>query len=586
VSDVVPLSSAATPLLEEERRASRWTIAPAPPAEAAQELARQLQLPVEVCALLLVRGFDNADAAKKYLKPGLDALHDGALMLGMSAAVDRLQRAIEAGELILVHGDYDVDGICATSLLTRFIRGVGGRVLPFVPRRLEDGYDLGDAGVRAAIESGASVVVTCDCGTTAVGPVARLAEAGVDVIVTDHHLPAHSGVPRCVAVLNPRQRECAYPDKDLAGVGVAFKLAMELARRMGVPDSEVLKYIDLVALATVADVAPLRGENRAITRAGLRAMRDTVNPGLRALLRSSGLSEKPITAGRIGFILAPRINAVGRVGRAMRGVDLLLTEADPEANGIARELEEMNRIRQEIDRATLDAAREMLRAAGGAERRGIVLASEDWHPGVIGIVASRIVEETGRPTVLIAVKDGVGKGSGRSIPAFDLHGGLSECSELLMKFGGHRAAAGITIQPGMIAEFASRFDHVVHAAVSDEDFIPEVRIDMTVRLAESDIDALERFQKHFEPFGPANPGPVYAAFGVEVSRRPRKVGESGLRFSVRDAGRELDAIGWSLQPRMESLSPGARIDLVFRLERDDWNGYNRLQARVLDFRSA
>lgn len=504
----------------------------------------------------------------------------------MGPAVDRIEHAIRHGELILVHGDYDVDGICSTTLLTRVLRDYGARVLPFIPKRLTDGYDLGDAGVQAALECGARVVVTCDCGTSAANAVTRLSAEGVDVIVTDHHLPPPSGVPTCTAVLNPRQKGCTYPDKDLAGVGVAFKLAQQLARRLGGPDNAVLRLLDLVALATIADIAPLRGENRILTRMGLRLMRETQNVGLRALLRSTGLIDKPITSGRIGYILAPRLNAVGRLGHAMRGVELLMAETEAAANVIARELEELNRRRQDIDRLTLDSARAMLQRAPDRHLAGIVLASEEWHPGVIGIVASRIVEEMGRPTVLIAISDGVGKGSGRSIPPFDLHGGLGECAHLLVKYGGHRAAAGITIRPEMIAEFALHFDQVVRSQVSEEDFIPDIRVDMELDLRHTDLDSVERLQKHFEPFGPSNPGPVYAAYGVEVVRAPRKVGESGLRFRVRSGTTELDALGWSLFPRKDEVIPGKRLDIVFRLERDEWNGGNRLQARVLDFRGA
>jgi single-stranded-DNA-specific exonuclease len=455
-----------------------------------------------------------------------------------------------------------------------------------VPRRLEDGYDLGSAGVHAAVEAGVGVVVTCDCGTSAWEAVASLKLAGVDVIITDHHLPPSAGVPPALAVINPRQAGCLYPDKDLAGVGVAFKLAQQLVKRFGANENIVMAHLDLVALATVADVAPLRGENRVLSRAGLKLISETKKAGLRALLRSAGIADKPITAGRIGFILAPRLNAVGRLGHAMRGVELLMSSTDAEANVIARELEEMNRTRQEIDRGTLQEARDMLNAAPSDELCGIVLASEDWHPGVVGIVASRIVEGTGRPTVLIAIADGVGKGSGRSIPAFDLHSGLGECSDLFLRYGGHRAAAGVTIRPELIPEFARRFNEIARLKVRPEDFLPQLRIDLEINFQEWDLEEVEKYLRHFEPFGPSNPGPVFAAMGVEVSRPPRKVGESGLRFSVRSGSRSLDLLSWSHYPRRDEIAVGRRVDVAFRLERDEWNGADRLQGRLLDFRGA
>ncbi len=581
----VGLAPALSPsAIGEVRRIARWTIAGEPDSVAATRLGSELLLPPEICRLLVIRGHATPDAAKAFLRPRLDALRDASSMLGMKAAVDRIAAAITSNEMILIHGDYDVDGICSTTLLTTVLRDLGARVTPFIPRRIEDGYDLGNAGVQAAVDAGAKVVITCDCGTSAFAAISKLCELGIDAIVTDHHLPSGEDVPICVAVLNPRQSGCEYPDKDLAGVGVAFKLAQQLVARMGGQQEKLNEMLDLVALATVADVAPLRGENRVLVRTGLRMMRETKRPGLRALIRSSGLVDKPITAGRIGFILAPRLNAVGRLDRAIRGVELLLSQSEHEANAIARDLEELNRKRQDIDRATLEEARKMLTHHSAADTCGIVLASMEWHPGVVGIVASRLVEETGRPTVLIAIADGVGKGSGRSIPAFNLHSGLSECADLLVRFGGHRAAAGVTIQPDAIEAFAARFNEVVRSRVAPEDFLPELRIDLEVSLADSDVDALEKLLRHFEPFGPANPGPVFLARAVTVTRPPRKVGENGLRFNVRAGQTDFEMLGWDLMSRKAELAPGDVIDVVFRIERDEWNGADRLQGRVLDFR--
>lgn len=543
-------------------------------------LAADLSLPQAVCTLLMRRGHDQADAARRFLRPRMEQLHSPDSMLGLVEAVERLERAIHAGETIMVHGDYDVDGMCSTALMTRVLRGLGGLVVPFIPHRVEDGYDLTSAGVQAAVAAGASVVLTCDCGTSAREPVAELGAMGIDVIISDHHLPS-GALPDCLAVLNPRRPGCEYPDKDLAAVGVAFKLALALTRRMGGNENAVYRLLDLVALATVADIAPLRGENRVLVRYGLKLLGETSNVGLRSLIRSSGLEGKPLTAGRIGFILAPRLNAVGRLGHALRGVELLMCESEHEANGIARELEEFNRRRQEMDRRTLDEARSMLALLDLDGTYGIVLSSGNWHPGVIGIVASRIVEETGRPTVLIAIQDGVGKGSGRSIPAFDLHGGLGECSDLLVRYGGHRVAAGVTVNSDDVSAFADRFNEVARARLTGDDLVRELKVDLELPIENASEDMLA-FLRHFEPFGIGNAAPLLVSRGVQLVGRARTVGKDGLKLRLRSGDGELEALGWGMASRAATLGDGSVVDIAYRLEREEFRGNSHLQARLVD----
>jgi single-stranded-DNA-specific exonuclease len=561
----------------------RWVAAPAPDAAAVAALEAELHLPESVCRLLVSRGHTSGDAAKRFLRPRLEQLHAPSLLTGLGEAVERLVRAVRGGETILVHGDYDVDGICSTTLLTRAIRGFGGTVVPFIPRRLEDGYDLTMAGVEAARAAGATVVVTCDCGTSAVEPVAALCAAGIDVIVSDHHLPGNEAalLPRCLAVLNPNAGGCAYPDKGLCGAGIAFKLALALAEALGASDAAVYRMLDLVALATIADIAPLRGENRVFARYGLKLLSETSNVGLRALIRAAGLEGKPLTAGRVGFILGPRLNAVGRLGHALRGVELLLTEDEGQANAIARELEELNRRRQEIDRATLDQARRMVDALDLDETYGIVLGAEGWHAGVIGIVASRIVEETGRPAVLVALDGGEGKGSGRSIAAFDLHAALGECRDLFRRFGGHKAAAGVTIDAAQLPAFAERFNAVARARLTEADLVPEMRVDLELPLAAAN-EALEALFRHFEPFGIGNAAPLLVARGVRLAAPPRLVGADGLRLRLAAGDGAIDAIGWGMAARLPELHAGASFDVAFRLERDEYRGESRLQAKLAD----
>jgi single-stranded-DNA-specific exonuclease len=565
------------------RPKARWLLPAEPDRAAVERLREELHLPTAICRLIATRGFDAPDDAKAYLRPRLDQLHDPNCLMDLDRAVERLSRAIRDRETIFVHGDYDVDGICSTTITVKTIRQLGGTAIPFIPQRLLDGYDLTSAGVHAAKAAGATVVVTCDCGTSAHKPIAELQESGIDVIVTDHHLPG-GPLPPAYAVLNPKRPGCQSPDKDLAAVGVAFKLAIALTRAMGGNENPVLAMLDFVALATIADVAPLRGENRIMVRYGLKLLNDSQRPGIRAMVRAAGLEGRPLTSGRIGFVLAPRLNAAGRLGSALRGVELMLSTSESEANPIARELEELNARRQDIDRQTLVRARELVEAMDLPSTFGIVLAGEGWHPGVIGIVASRIVEEFGRPTVLIALENGEGKGSGRSISAFDLHAGLTECRDLFIRYGGHRSAAGVTISADRVAQFAAKFNEVAASKLTEDDLVAELRVDLELPFDQIDDD-LESLLRHLEPCGIGNPSPLFIAHGITVAAPPKVVGKDGLKLALSACGRSLVALGWGMGPRAKELEAGTVIDVAFRLERDEYRGESRLQLRLADFRA-
>jgi single-stranded-DNA-specific exonuclease len=564
------------------RPRTRWLLPDPPDAAVVRALCDELLLPEPICRLLAARGHRDAEQAKRYLRPRLEQLLPPEQMLDLTEAVERIVRGIRDGETILIHGDYDVDGMCSTTLLLRAFGTLGGKVVPFIPHR-SAGYDLGDTGVQAAVDAGATIVVTCDCGTSAITPVAALRERGIDVIITDHHLPG-GDLPNAYAVLNPRRPGCLSGDKDLAAVGVAFKLALAVTRAMGGNENLVYGMLDLVALATIADIAPLRGENRIFARYGLRMLAETKNLGLRALIRAAGMDGKPLTAGRVGFILAPRLNAVGRLGHALRGVELLTATTEHQANSIARELEEMNARRQELDRRVLDEATARVRTLDLDETYGIVLAGDGWHPGVIGIVASRLVEEFGRPTILIGLEGDQGKGSGRSISRFDLHAGIGACRHLLERFGGHRSAAGITIARDRVDEFARCFNDAARAALSADDLIPELRVDLEVELSEL-TPGFESLLRHLEPCGVGNPAPMLLTRGVRLAAPPKVVGRSGLKLRIEtQAGEPLDAIGWSLGARIRELDQSHAFDMLYRLERDEYQGVSRLQARLADFR--
>ena len=571
------------PTAPSERPAPRWRVADAPDAGAVAALAAELHLPEAVCALLARRGYAAAEDARRYLRPRLEHLLPPSMLPGLDDAVVRIDAAITRGEMILVHGDYDVDGMASTTILTRTLLALGARVVPFIPRRLEDGYDLSMAGVRAAMTAGAALVITCDCGTNAVEPARALRDAGIDLVIVDHHLPGGEP-PACAALVNPKRAGAAYPDPDLAAAGLAFKLALAITAARGGKEDDVFRMLDLVALATIADIAPLRGENRVLARYGLKVLADSPNPGVRALIRAAGLEGKTLNAGRVGYVLAPRLNAVGRLGEAIRGVELLTTEDPHRAMTLAREFEEMNRRRQDLDQRTLARALELAARLDLDRTRGIVLAERGWHPGVIGIVASRVVEEFCRPAMLIALGESEGKGSGRSIGAFDLHAGLEQCRDLLVRFGGHRAAAGVTIDPSRVDAFAARFNEVASARLAADDLVPELRVDLEIPLAAATMD-FESLLRHLEPFGPGNPAPVFVARGVRLAAAPRVMGKdrTHLKLRLADGAAELEAVGWGMGARAASLGAGP-VDVAFRLERDEYNGDLRLQAKLADLR--
>jgi single-stranded-DNA-specific exonuclease len=565
------------------RPPARWLPPPTVDMRSVEELSAALSLPPVLCQLLVQRGYGDADAAKRFLRPRLEHISPPETLRGMPQAVERIVRAIRAGETMLVHGDYDVDGMCSAALLTRALRQLGGTVQPFIPHRISDGYDLTDAGVRAAVAARATLVITADCGTSAREPIASLTALSIDVIVSDHHLPG-GPLPECVAILNPKQPNCESPDKDFAAVGIAFKLALAVTRALGGSEGFVFGLLDLVALATVADLAPLRGENRVFVRYGLKLLSETKNVGLRALIRASGLEGKPLTAGRVGFILAPRLNAVGRLGNAMRGVELLLTDDAGDANEIARELEELNQRRQSLDRKTLDEAMGMVDAINLDETYGLVLAKEGWHAGVIGIVASRIVEQVSRPVVMVALEGETGKGSGRSIGAFDLHAGLASCQQHLIRFGGHRAAAGITVQTALVPTLQSAFNAVARERLHADDLVPEQRIDLEVQGADV-TDELEKLLQYFEPHGLGNPTPTLAWRGARIDGTPKRIGSTdGVRTAVSNDAGAIAAIAWRLGDRAKLLDPAIAVDLAFKLDRDDYRGADRLQLNLVDVR--
>jgi len=557
----------------------RWIVTANADPDATRRLAAELRIPEALAAILVQRGLGSPDSAKAFLRPDLERLSDPHRFADMSVAVELLARAVREKRPILVHGDYDVDGQCAAAMLTRVLRSAGGTVHPFVPHRVRDGYDFGAAGLAEAKRINADLIVTCDCGITAVEAVAAARAAGIDVIVTDHHLPGDE-LPSANAVLDPRRADCDSEDKNLCGTGVAFKLAQALVPVLGLSPNLPLHFLDYVGLATIADVVPLIGENRILVRYGLKKLADSRWVGLRALIETAGLGGKPLRGAHVGFILAPRLNAVGRIGDANDGLRLLLTENPQEAAALARELETINARRQEMDQLILDEAIEIVEKTLQPTDAAIVLGAETWHPGVIGIVASRLVERYGRPTFLIGWDEvgEFGRGSGRSISGFDLHGALHQVGMHLEKYGGHTMAAGFTIRRDKFDAFRVAFLGVAGELLTPDDLAPSQRVDLELPLASVNED-LERLIRHLEPCGAGNPAPV---FGVRNARAvgARRVGTNHLRFTLDDGSAVLPAIGFRWADAVPEDWLTNPLDVAFRLERDDWQGRVTIQARV------
>jgi len=562
---------------------ARWRITPPPDPAVAGALARMLHIPEPLATLLVQRGFGDVEDARAYLRPALAHLSDPLELPGMADAVAVVVDAVRRGTPIMVHGDYDVDGQCSTAILTRALRAAGATVVPFIPHRVRDGYDLSDVGVNAALAAGVGLVITCDCGTSAHAPIARLRAAGVRVVVTDHHVPGDP--PPADAFVNPRLGPDTHPAAELCGAGVAFKLVQALVPALGLPAHLHLHLLDLVALATVADVVPLAGENRVLVRFGLKTLGETRWPGVQALIEAAGLGSKAIRAGQIGFVLGPRLNAAGRIGEAMDGLALLLCDDMDEARRRAATLESLNTRRQEADQAMLDEAiAEIESGVDLDDTWGLVLARDGWHAGVIGIVASRLVERYARPAILIALEGQEGKGSGRSIPGFDLHAAIGRCEHHLVRYGGHRMAAGLTITRDRVAAFRDAFNASVRKDLSRDDLVPVQRVDAVVSLAALDAP-LEQLLRHLEPTGSGNPGPVFAVRGALV-RSPQPVGTNHVRFQLDDGSGRLGAIAFNWGDRVPAEWWTKPLDVAFRFERNEWRDTWSLQARVVDLRPA
>ncbi len=574
---------------------SRWAFS-SPDEEEVRHLVEGMGVSRIVAQLLLNRGIDSVAKAEKFFAPSLNDCYNPFTMKGMEKAVEKVWQALRQKKKILVFGDFDVDGITGTSVIYRALSRVSdGCIFAHVPDRMLDGYGLNESILTYSKEKSIDIIVTVDCGISCKKEAELAKELGIDLIITDHHHPPDE-LPDAFAIINPKQSGCGYPFKDLAGVGIALKFLhgifanevanySKTAKYLPLPES-LWEHLDLVALGTIADIVPLLDENRIFVKHGLNALTTSRKPGIRALKKAAALDYKAVTSFDVGFKLAPRINAAGRIGNAKQGLELLTTESENLAETLAKELEQKNKERKTIENKIFDQAMEMYNAEKRDDQKIIVLTSNEWHQGVIGIVASRLSDKFFLPTILIAVKNGVGRGSGRSIPSFHIHETICGCEDLLVNFGGHKCAAGLTINEENIPEFKQRIEALAKDRLEEEDTKKVIDIDNEIHLDDFSLDDMEDIER-LAPFGEANNEPVFFSKELEVINHPSIVGNNHLRMKVRKNRHIVDVIGFKMGDYKRQLDKATMpFDIVFIPQVNSWRNKDNLQLKMKDIRSS
>jgi len=554
----------------------RWFVQRTNP-EYIEYLSRAVSVSPAFAQVLINRGIKTPEAVKKFIAPSVDVLLEPFSLSGIKDAVSIIKGAISAGRKILVHGDYDADGITGTAIMVSAIRRAGGEVSYFIPERLRHGYGFHRSGVEYAREMDAGLIVTVDCGITSFEAVEAAKRVGLGVVITDHHEPRHGKdgrvrLPRADAVVNPRL-DAGAPL--LSGSAVALKVAQAL---LGI--EEVIGMFDLACLGTVADVIPLVEDSRIIVKEGLRQINQSERPGIMALKEVSGIKARAVTAGLLSFTLIPRINASGRIDHAGRVMELLITESTDEAYRLARKIDKLNSKRQRIEENVHTEAMEQLDSKG--YDLSIVLASEGWHEGVVGIVASRLVEMYYRPSFVFTIKDGIAQGSARSIPSFDLYEGLMRCSDILISFGGHRQAAGLRLEADRLEEFEERMNRVIADTLTDEDLVPTLTLDAAISIREVNYNLMREINL-LEPLGYGNHEPVFGTKGLEVVE-PRVVGNNHLKMRLKERSFYIDAIGFDLGEMLEVVESSSRVDVAYIPQVNEWEGGRNIQLKLVGVR--
>ena len=561
-----------------------WIIQDSPQGEI-ENLTTSLGVSPVVGGMLWRRDLRTLDEARQFFNPSISHLLDPFLMLNMDTAVDVISKCLDEHAPILVYGDYDVDGTTAASLLHLFLQSIGAKSEFYIPDRNTEGYGVSHKGIDYAAEIGVKLIITCDCGITAVEQVEYAKQLGVNMMITDHHIP-DAKLPDAVAILNPKQAGCEYPNKNLCGAGVAFKLTQAISKKRNHSAEQALQFLDLAAIGTAADIVKVTGENRIIVGEGLKLISRGSRPGIKALKKVAGITRDEVTVSDVLFGLGPRINAVGRLGEAMRAVRLMTSTTQSEAKELSAVLNSENEARKTVEGKIFDEAVRLSNAKyDPREKRSLVLYHEGWHHGVIGIVASKLKERYFVPTVIIAVNDGVGKASARSISGFDLHAAFSKCSDLLLSFGGHTMAAGMSIDPANLEAFEKRFQEVALAQVTEEMMRPRLKIESIIEFSDINSQLMETLRR-LAPYGPGNMRPLFASQNLEVIGypRPKIVGKNHLKFKVRQGRTVMDAIGFGMAESLELLYSKKSLEMAYVLDENEWQGRKTIQLELKDIR--
>jgi len=557
----------------------RWFIQPQNP-QLQKDISDALGIHPIIAQLLINRQITNISQAKMFLRADMLSLHNPFLMTDMDKAVARINHAKRNSEKVLIYGDYDVDGVTSSALLRRLLNHLGIESINYIPHRMEEGYGLNQEVAEFARSQGIHLLITVDCGINAFAPIEALNEAGVDVIVIDHHEPDGNKIPKALAVLDPKRQDCLYPFKHLSAVGLVAKLMQAILGEI------LLEDLDLIALGTVADVVPLFGENRIFVKNGLPSIEGTVKPGLKALLQVAKIAGKKMKPYYIGFILGPRLNAAGRMDSAAVSLDLLLSEDPAVAFSLANSLEAHNLTRQKMQGEVVDEALKMIEADELLKSQDIIVVhKQGWHKGVLGIVASRIVDKYYRPTVVISVEDGIGTGSARSVNGFHLHEALTSCSAVLENFGGHKRAAGLRLKFDNIEAFRQGINDYAKLSLPQEKFIPTLEIDCEVPLSVLDLTLMELISS-MEPHGEGNPSPVFCSRKLTVKSPPALMGKDTIKFWVSDGDKTISAVGFGMGSFRETVKLGSQVDLAYTLSIDDWNKAPAVQLMLKDIKGS
>ena len=561
----------------------RWKLIDTDPVKV-NALHEALKISPAICKILVQRGIESYDQAKDFFRPQLSHLHSPWLMKDMDKAVDRIFSAIHQGEKILVFGDYDVDGTTAVASMFLFLKKLTSDLDFYIPHRYREGYGISKAGIDHAKEHGFTLIISLDCGIKSVDLVAYAAALGIDFIICDHHLPDRE-IPKAVAVLNPKQRDCNYPYKELSGCGVGFKLISALAERSGIPEKEVFDTLDLVATAIAADIVPVTGENRVLAFYGLKKANENPNHGIRALATLSSLT-KELLINNLVFMIAPRVNAAGRMDDARKAVQMFIAESYEQALGYAEQLHTDNSSRKEADSTITLEALEMIRGnSEWVERKSTVVFKPHWHKGVVGIVASRLIEHYHRPTIVLTESGDYVAGSARSVPGFNLYEAVHACKDHLLGYGGHYAAAGMTMEKHQVDAFRTRFEEVVAATIDPQLLIPELVIDAEIRFKDI-TPTFYKIIKQMEPFGPMNMCPLFVTRNVCNTGECRIVKEDHIRFVVQDQNITFTGIGFGMAEKFNLLQNAKGVDIVYKIDENEWQGRTTLQLRMVDFRES